>query len=122
MTLAMVNVLPEPVTPSRTWCCSRSKSPRVSASIAVPWSPLGLYELTNLNSMKSAAHLTGRNFVGWASHHYRYRVPGERFAGKTQKPLPQRTLIRLLRCTQSLRAGFVSQGKAIEVEGDAVGA
>lgn len=41
--------------------------------MAVPWSPLGLYELTNLKSMNSVAHPTG-NFARWASLHYRFRV------------------------------------------------
>ena len=35
MSLAMVNVLPEPVTPSRTWCFSPSRNPRVNSSMAV---------------------------------------------------------------------------------------
>src|SRR5689334_14439721 len=92
MTLAMVNVLPEPVTPRRTWCCSRSIRPRLRASMAVPWSPLGLYELTNLKSMNSVAHPTEGNFARWASLHYRFRVPRRGFStsGKAKNP-PQRT-------------------------------
>ena len=41
MTLAMVKVLPEPVTPSRTWCFSPAKTPRTSWPMASGWSPQG---------------------------------------------------------------------------------
>ena len=40
-TCAIVNVLPEPVTPSRTWSRRPSASPRVSCSMARGWSPVG---------------------------------------------------------------------------------
>src|ERR1035438_7329505 len=77
MILAMVKVLPEPVTPSSTWCFSPSTRPRVRDWIAFPWSPCGWYELTNLNSMRvpdSPANCfcgcTEANFVEWVSHHY----------------------------------------------------
>ena len=41
MTLAMVKVLPEPVTPRRTWCFSPALRPSVSCSMAWGWSPRG---------------------------------------------------------------------------------
>ena len=41
MTLAMVNVLPEPVTPSSVWYRLPACSDRTSASIASGWSPVG---------------------------------------------------------------------------------
>ena len=40
MTCAMVNVLPEPVTPSRTCAGSPRSSPSVSSRMARAWSPL----------------------------------------------------------------------------------
>jgi hypothetical protein len=43
MTLAMVNVLPEPVTPKSTWEWSPRSSPSVNWRIASGWSPVGLY-------------------------------------------------------------------------------
>jgi hypothetical protein len=42
MTLAMVKVLPDPVTPNSTWCRSPAASPSISSAIARGWSPLGL--------------------------------------------------------------------------------
>src|SRR5262244_1910903 len=41
MTCAIVNVLPEPVTPSSTWSRSRRFSPATRSSIACGWSPAG---------------------------------------------------------------------------------
>jgi hypothetical protein len=41
MTLATVNVLPEPVTPSSVWCFAPDKMPSVSFAIACGWSPAG---------------------------------------------------------------------------------
>ena len=41
ITLAMVKVLPEPVTPSSTWLFSPSAAASVSSLIAVGWSPAG---------------------------------------------------------------------------------
>ena len=41
ITLAMVNVLPEPVTPSRTCAGTPSCTPSVSCLIACGWSPVG---------------------------------------------------------------------------------
>jgi hypothetical protein len=40
ITLAIVNVLPEPVTPSSTCSSSPNSTPRASASIASGWSPV----------------------------------------------------------------------------------
>ena len=39
MILAIVKVLPEPVTPSSTWCFSPSSIPRESSAMAAFWSP-----------------------------------------------------------------------------------
>ena len=51
MTLAIVKVLPEPVTPSST-CSSRpSSTPRASFSMACGWSPVGLKGACSLNSI-----------------------------------------------------------------------
>jgi len=41
MTLAMVKVLPEPVTPSSTWLFSPSPAASTSSAIACGWSPAG---------------------------------------------------------------------------------
>jgi hypothetical protein len=41
ITRAMVKVLPEPVTPSSTWCCSPCWIPSASWAIACGWSPVG---------------------------------------------------------------------------------
>ncbi len=43
MTLAMVKVLPEPVTPSRVWNTSPFSTPSTKPSMAVGWSPAGGY-------------------------------------------------------------------------------
>ena len=51
MTLAIVNVLPEPVTPSKT-CSSRPIfTPCASFSMASGWSPVGLKGACSLNSI-----------------------------------------------------------------------
>src|SRR5437763_2898385 len=42
MTLAIVIVLPEPVTPSSAWKRSFRSSPAISSAIALGWSPAGL--------------------------------------------------------------------------------
>jgi hypothetical protein len=42
MTLAMVKVLPEPVTPSSTWSRSPVFTPSISWRIASGWSPDGV--------------------------------------------------------------------------------
>src|SRR6266849_3206149 len=41
ITLAMVKVLPEPVTPSSTWLRSWRRTPSTSSLMACGWSPLG---------------------------------------------------------------------------------
>ena len=43
MVFAIVNVLPEPVTPNNTWALSPAKTPSVNCLIASGWSPVGLY-------------------------------------------------------------------------------
>ena len=42
MTLAMVKVLPEPVTPSSVWYRSPRRMPSLSAATASGWSPVRL--------------------------------------------------------------------------------
>ena len=49
MTLAIVNVLPEPVTPSSTWLRSPRLSPSTSSGIARAWSPFSSKSETSLN-------------------------------------------------------------------------
>ncbi len=49
MTLAIVNVLPEPVTPSSAWCGFPASTPAVNFSMACPWSPQGLKGASSLN-------------------------------------------------------------------------
>ena len=51
MTLATVNVLPEPVTPSNVWCLRPFSRPVASFSIACGWSPVGLYSDVSSNFM-----------------------------------------------------------------------
>ncbi|MNH43250.1 hypothetical protein D3C79_1051040 [compost metagenome] len=41
MTLAMLKVLPEPVTPSRVWCDRPASMPSTIWRIASGWSPAG---------------------------------------------------------------------------------
>src|SRR5205807_191910 len=48
-TFAIVNVLPEPVTPSRVWCLAPALSPSVRLAIASGWSPAGSYDETSSN-------------------------------------------------------------------------
>jgi hypothetical protein len=43
ITLAIVKVLPEPVTPSRVWYDRPSSTPSTSWRIASGWSPAGEY-------------------------------------------------------------------------------
>jgi hypothetical protein len=45
----MVNVLPDPVTPSKTWCLSPRSKALDKESIAAGWSPAGVKSLTILN-------------------------------------------------------------------------
>jgi len=42
MILAMVKVLPLPVTPSSTWSRSPALTPATSSGMAVRWSPAGV--------------------------------------------------------------------------------
>ena len=49
MMFAIVNVLPEPVTPSNTWCFMPFSSPSVSFAMAWGWSPVGAYSECSLN-------------------------------------------------------------------------
>ena len=50
ITFAAVNVLPDPVTPSSTWCFFFSTMPLQSASMALGWSPCGANSLTSSKS------------------------------------------------------------------------
>ena len=60
ITLAMVNVLPEPVTPRSTWLTSPfSPMPSTSSRMAVGWSPEGSKSETTLNALPPSA-LSGR--------------------------------------------------------------
>ena len=45
----MVKVLPDPVTPSRTWWRSPRRRPSLSWAMARGWSPRGWYSQTSLN-------------------------------------------------------------------------
>ena len=49
MTLAIVKVLPEPVTPIKTWSLRPARIPSTRAAIACGWSPAGLNGLTRSN-------------------------------------------------------------------------
>src|SRR5271166_6474366 len=57
MTLAMVNVFPEPVTPIRVWYRLPARIDPTSFSIACGWSPVGWYPELSLNSMANADHI-----------------------------------------------------------------
>ena len=50
MTCAAVKVLPEPVTPSRTWLRSSAATPSTNSLMAVGWSPFGSYSDTSLKA------------------------------------------------------------------------
>ena len=72
MTCAMVKVLPEPVTPSRTWSRSFSLMPSTSSLIAVGWSPFGVMSETILKRLPPSdfsgrAGLCGTNIAAGAS-------------------------------------------------------
>ena len=54
ITLAIVNVLPEPVTPSSVLCLQPLRSASTSCAIASGWSPVGLYSETSLKSMSQS--------------------------------------------------------------------
>src|SRR5580704_18214258 len=49
----MVNVLPDPVTPSSTWHLSPRRSPSTSSGIARAWSPRSSKSVTRLNLSKT---------------------------------------------------------------------
>src|SRR5262245_57149557 len=49
ITLAIVKVLPLPVTPSRTWCFLPERNPSTSLRIASGWSPFGSNSVVSLN-------------------------------------------------------------------------
>ena len=49
MMLAIVKVLPEPVTPKSVCSCAPARIPGVNASIAAGWAPVGLNGETSLN-------------------------------------------------------------------------
>src|SRR5690242_8400764 len=54
MTLAMENVLPEPVTPRSVWCFAPDKTASVSFAMACGWSPAGWYGETSSNTERTA--------------------------------------------------------------------
>src|SRR5438093_6440433 len=56
ITLASVKVLPDPVTPSNTWCGNPRSTLAASASIACGWSPAGLKSATSLNLPTATAY------------------------------------------------------------------
>src|SRR5690606_24502329 len=49
MTFAIVNVLPEPVTPSSVWCLLFARRDSTSVAMACGWSPVGAYSEASLN-------------------------------------------------------------------------
>ena len=49
MTLAMVKVLPEPVTPRSTWWAYPARTPATSLRMAWGWSPAGVNDVTKWN-------------------------------------------------------------------------
>ena len=59
ITLAMVKVLPEPVTPSSTWSRSCERTPLTNSSIACGWSPSGSNSDTTRNR-RPPSDLSGR--------------------------------------------------------------
>ena len=62
ITLATVNVLPDPVTPNKTWLLSPRSNPSVNSLIASGWSPVGLYFDVNLKFIISVKR---RTIFGW---------------------------------------------------------
>src|ERR1700690_3314556 len=59
MTLAMANVLPEPVTPSSVWFLAPDKMPSVSFAMACGWSPAGRKGATSSNMRSEGRSATG---------------------------------------------------------------
>src|SRR5580698_9080822 len=53
MTLAIVKVLPEPVTPRRTWSFSPAWMPETSSEMARGWSPWGLSVVASWKSINT---------------------------------------------------------------------
>ena len=74
ITLAMVKVLPEPVTPSSTWSRSCERTPLTSSSIACGWSPSGSNSETTRNR-RPPSDLSGRG-GRWGVHGGRLRMLG----------------------------------------------
>ena len=60
MMLAIVKVLPEPVTPKSVCSCAPARIPRVNASIASGWSPVGLNAVSYTHLVKLATELSKR--------------------------------------------------------------
>ena len=82
MTLATVNVFPEPVTPSSVWCLSPASIPAGSFRIAPGWSPAGSKGECSLNA--------------WPSTNQRLAIP---------KPTTNHKLMICLGPTRGLSAG-----------------
>ena len=57
ITLAIVNVLPLPVTPKSTCVRSPQRTPSVKDAIAWGWSPVGLYLECKINFLSSINNL-----------------------------------------------------------------
>src|ERR1700685_4754367 len=66
MTFAMVNVLPEPVTPRSVWYRFPEERDPTSASIAWGWSPVGLYSEVSLNCMANQDDIGQRGVMSKA--------------------------------------------------------
>src|SRR6185295_19815219 len=65
MVCAIVKVLPEPVTPSRTWCLSPRSSPVTSSPIARSWSPASEKSETRLKRSYKEGIRTHHGTRGW---------------------------------------------------------
>src|SRR5699024_6307942 len=68
MTLAMVKVLPLPVTPSKVWHRSPRRTPCTSFSMASGWSPVGWYgdaSLKRFSSVGMILPLCGAFYNQW---------------------------------------------------------
>ncbi len=66
ITLAMVKVLPDPVTPSRVRCARPPSRPSVSARMASGWSPAGVNWLWSWNCLPGSlirGYLPGPNLL-----------------------------------------------------------
>src|SRR6185503_6408270 len=83
--LATVNVLPDPVMPSRTWSRSPRSSPRTISAMACGWSPLGENWVVSLNGMtgaQCATRLTSNFALGKASAEVR-SIPNVRIRSRS---------------------------------------